>query len=114
MDEINHFVQEKQNWINKTIQRHKEEAINNKAPEYKTSEKFYYLGQSYPLEVFFEPFDTAGVFFWNNCFYLNAQENRNLRKHYFSHGIRKKHGNIFVNVLIFSAGSLICIMETLR
>ncbi|PKN36586.1 MAG: M48 family peptidase [Deltaproteobacteria bacterium HGW-Deltaproteobacteria-2] len=90
IDEINHFVQEKQNWINKTIQRHKEEAIKNKAPEYKTSEKFYYLGQSYPLEVFFEPFDTAGVFFWNNCFYLNAQEDRNLRKHYFVSWYKKK------------------------
>ncbi|GAB6268905.1 MAG: SprT family zinc-dependent metalloprotease [Smithella sp.] len=90
MDEINHFVKEKQNWITKTIQRHKEEAIKNKAPEYKTSEKFYYLGQSYPLEVFFEPFDTAGVFFWNNCFYLNAQGNRNLRKHYFVSWYKKK------------------------
>jgi predicted metal-dependent hydrolase len=83
IDEINRFVQEKQNWINKTIQKHKEEAIKNKAKEYISGEIFYYLGKSYPLEVFFEPFETAGVVFWNNCFYLNTRENKDLQKYYF-------------------------------
>jgi hypothetical protein len=90
IDEINRFVQEKQNWIKKIIQKHKDEEIKNKAPEYNTGERFYYLGQSYPLEVFFEPFETAGIFFWNNFFYLNAQGNKDLRKHYFISWYKKK------------------------
>jgi len=89
-DEIDRFVREKQNWISKTIQKHKEESIINKAKEYNTGEYFFYLGQSYPLEVFFEPFETAGVVFWNNCFYLNAQGNKDLRKHYFVSWYKKK------------------------
>lgn len=90
VDEINRFLQEKQNWIIKTIHKHKAEAIKNKALEYKPGERFYYLGQSYPLEVFFDPLETAGVFFRNNCFYLNAQGNRDLRKHYFISWYKKK------------------------
>jgi len=90
VDEINRFVQEKQNWIIKTIHKHKEEGIKNKALEYESGERFYYLGQSYPLEVFFEPLETAGGFFWNNYFYLNAQENKDLRKHYFISWYKKK------------------------
>lgn len=90
VDEINRFVQDKQNWIIKTLHRHKEDAIKNKAPKYEQGEKFYYLGQSYPLKVFFEPLETEGVFFWNNYFYLNAQENKDLRKHYFISWYKKK------------------------
>ena len=71
--EINRFVQEKQNWINKTIQKHKEDSIKNKAKEYITGEMFYYLGESYPLEVFFEPFENEReLVFWDNRFYLNT------------------------------------------
>ncbi|KQC08738.1 MAG: hypothetical protein APR62_04100 [Smithella sp. SDB] len=83
VDEINRFVWEKQHWIKKTLHKHKEEASKEKAPEYESGEMFYYLGQSYPLKVFFDPLETAGVFFWNNCFYLNTQENKKLKKHYF-------------------------------
>ena len=89
-DEIDRFVEEKQTWINKTIRRHKEDSLNNKAKEYNPGEHFLYLGQSYPLEVFFEPFENAGVVFWNNCFHLNAQENKDLRKHYFISWYKKK------------------------
>jgi len=88
--EINRFVQEKQNWIFKAIQKHKEASIKNKAKEYTTGENFYYLGESYILEVFFEPLENAGVVFWNNRFYLNAQENMALRKHYFILWYKKK------------------------
>jgi hypothetical protein len=88
--EINRFVQEKQNWINKTIQRHKEEAIRSKSKEYNTCEMFYYLGELFPLEVFFEPFEHAGVIFWNNRFHLNTQENKDLRRHYFVSWYKKK------------------------
>jgi len=89
-DDISRFVEEKQTWINKTIRKHKEDSLNNKAKEYNTGEHFLYLGQSYPLEVFFEPFENAGVVFWNNRFHLNAQENKDLRKHYFVSWYKKK------------------------
>ena len=105
--EINRFVQEKQNWISKAIQKHKEEAIKTKAKEYIAGEHFYYMGESYPLEVFFEPFENAGVVFWDNRFFLNAQDcstyqfphnslrklqfhNKDLRKHYFILWYKKK------------------------
>ncbi|MCX5850041.1 MAG: SprT family zinc-dependent metalloprotease [Deltaproteobacteria bacterium] len=88
--EIDRFVREKQNWISKTIQKHTEDSIKNKAKKYNTGEHFFYLGQSYPLEVFFEPFENAGVVFWNNSFHLNAQENKDLRKHYFVSWYKKK------------------------
>jgi len=107
ISEINRFVQEKQNWISKAIQKHKEALIKNKAKEYTTGEHFYYLGQSCPLEVFFEPFENTGVVFWDNHFYLNAQDcstyqfphtslrklqfhNKDLRKHYFVSWYKKK------------------------
>ena len=94
--EINRFVQEKQTWINKTIQRHKEESIRNKAKEYNTGEMFYYLGELFPLEVFFEPFEHAGVIFWNNRFHLNAQENKDLRRYYFV-SLYKKKAREYIN-----------------
>lgn len=88
--EIHRFVQEKQNWIIKTIHNHRDDTLKNKALKYETGERFYYLGQSYPLEVFFEPLETTGVFFRNNCFYLNTQENKDLRKYYFISWYKKK------------------------
>ena len=90
ISEINRFVQEKQNWIDKAIQKHKEALIKNKAKEYVNGEYFYYLGEAYPLEVFFEPLENEGVLLWNNNFYLNAQENKDLRKHYFVLWYKKK------------------------
>ncbi len=90
ISEINRFVQEKQNWISKAIQKHKERVIKNKAKEYITGEYFFYLGESYPLEVFFEPLENQGVVLWNNNFYLNAQEDKGLRKHYFVLWYKKK------------------------
>ena len=94
--EINRFVEEKQNWINKIIQKQKEDAVKNKAKEYKAGEHFLYLGQSYPLEVFFEPFENAGVVFWSNRFYLNAREDIDLKKYYFISWYKKK-ANEYIN-----------------
>ena len=94
--EINRFVEEKQNWINKIIQKQKEDAVKNKAKEYKAGEYFLYLGQSYPLEVFFERFENAGVVFWNNRFYLNAREDIDLKKYYFISWYKKK-ANEYIN-----------------
>ncbi|MFA5322570.1 MAG: SprT family zinc-dependent metalloprotease [Smithella sp.] len=89
-DEISLFVEEKQNWIQKKIRKQKEDSLKNKAKDYDTGEHFFYLGQSYPLEVFFEPFENAGVFFRDNRFYLNAQENKDLKKYYFVSWYKKK------------------------
>jgi predicted metal-dependent hydrolase len=103
VDEINSFVEEKQNWINKAIRKHKEDFQKNKVKEYNTGEHFFYLGQSYPLEVFFEPFENSGVVFWNNSFYLNAREDRDLRKHYFVLWYKKKASDfIYQRVDYFS------------
>ena len=88
--EISRFVEEKQQWIRKIIQKQKDDALKNKVREYQTGENFLYLGQSYPLEVFFEPFENAGIVFWNNRFYLNAQDNKELKKYYFVSWYKKK------------------------
>jgi predicted metal-dependent hydrolase len=101
--EINRFVEEKQTWINKTILKRKEDSLKNIAKEYNSGENFFYLGQPYPLEVFFEPFENVGVVFWNNSFYLNAQENKDLKKHYFVSWYKKKaHDFIHQRVDYFS------------
>jgi len=102
-EEINRFVEEKQTWINKTILKRKEDSLKNIAKEYNSGENFFYLGQPYPLEVFFEPFENVGVVFWNNSFYLNAQENKDLKKHYFVSWYKKKaHDFIHQRVDFFS------------
>jgi predicted metal-dependent hydrolase len=88
--EIDRFVQEKQIWINKTILKQKEIALQSKAREYVDGEIFYYLGQSYPLKVFFEPFENAGLVFWKDCFYLNTNGDKDLKKHFFIAWYKKK------------------------
>ncbi len=90
ISEINRFVQEKQSWINKTIQRHKEKAIKNEAREYITGEMFYYLGESFPLEVFFEKNERQGLVFWSNRFYLNTADAAEKGMSYFVSWYKKK------------------------
>ena len=104
--EINRFVEEKQNWINKIIQRQKEDALKSRSKEYETDEQFLYLGRSYPLEVFFEPFESTGVFFWNEHFYLNARGNKDLRKHYFVSWYKKKAYDFILQRVDFFSGML--------
>lgn len=94
-EEINRFVEEKQNWIHKIIQKNKEDSLKIRVKEYNTGEHFLYLGQSYPMEVFFEPFEHAGVVFWNNRFYLNAQGDKDSKKHYFVSWYKKK-ADVFI------------------
>jgi len=88
--EINRFVQEKQNWIHKAIQKHKEEAIKNKTKEYITGEMFYYLGESFPLETFFEKNERQGLVFWGNRFYLNTTDAAEKGISYFVSWYKKK------------------------
>ncbi|MGA2526899.1 MAG: SprT family zinc-dependent metalloprotease [Smithellaceae bacterium] len=70
--EINRFVREKQNWIQRTIQ--KQISLRTKEKEYTTGELFYYLGESFPLEVFFEENARKGLVFWRDRFYLNSPD----------------------------------------
>jgi predicted metal-dependent hydrolase len=101
--EIDRFVEEKQTWINKVIQKQEKELAQCKSKEYETGEHFLYLGKSYPLEVFSEPFENAGVVFWNNVLYLNTQGDKDLRKHYFISWYKKKaHDFVCQRVDFFS------------
>ncbi len=113
-EEINRFVEEKQNWINKTIRKHKEDSLKNTAKEFNSGEHFFYLGQPYPLEVFFEPFENAGVVFWNNCFYLNAKENKDLKKHYFVSWYKNKARDFIHQRVDFFSGMLKLQPENIR
>ncbi len=88
--EINRFIKEKQNWIDRTIQKQTLVRLLNKEKEYISGELFYYLGESYPLEVFFESKEKRGLFFWNKCFYLNAPEDKEIKKNFFLLWYKKK------------------------
>ncbi len=90
LSEINSFVEEKQNWINKIIKKQKDETAKQKAKNFEIGERFFYLGISYPLEIVFEPFENAGVIFRNNLFYLNARGDQDLKKNYFIAWYKKK------------------------
>ncbi|MGD0279569.1 MAG: SprT family zinc-dependent metalloprotease [Smithella sp.] len=90
--EINRFVEEKQNWISKTIQKRSQASLLNKKKDYIKGEFFYYLGQPYPLEAYFEPLENTGVIFWNSRFFLNCPENRDMKKYYFVLWYKKKAG----------------------
>ncbi len=88
--EIDRFIEEKQNWIDKAIRKRCAGDRDGRAKEYATGELFYYLGQAYPLEAYFEPLENQGVTFWNGRFFLNSQENQAVRRHYFEHWYKKK------------------------
>ena len=91
-DEIHQFIKEKQKWIDRSILRQKQDLQIHKAKTYRTGERFLYLGKEYPLETFFEPFENAGVVLWKDCFYLNAPDNEDLRRHYFISWYKHKAG----------------------
>lgn len=88
--EINRFVLEKQNWITRAIQRQSRLLDLPQEKAYETGENFYYLGQTYPLETFFEPMENIGVLFRNNRFFLNCPEDRDMRKYYLVSWYKKK------------------------
>ena len=70
--EINRFVREKQDWIQRAVQ--KQTSLRPKEKEYITGELFYYLGEPFPLEVFFEESARKGLVFWRDRFYLNSPD----------------------------------------
>lgn len=93
--EINRFVEEKQDWINKALRRQAKLLVAHQEKTYVTGENFYYLGQPYPLEAYFEPLENAGVIFWNNRFFLNCPANTEEQKHYFVLWYKKKAQQYF-------------------
>jgi len=97
VSEINRFLEEKQNWIDKAIHRQSEIRQEEQPRSFQTGEQFYYLGTLYPLEAYFEPLETQGVIFWNNRFFLNCPDNNTMRRHYFERWYKKKAGTYLVS-----------------
>jgi len=104
--EINRFIKEKQNWIDQAIKRQATLQVSQKEKTYETGEIFYYLGQIYPLEAYFEPLENAGVIFWNNRFFLNCPANPEMRKNYFIAWYKKKARQYLSERVDFYSGML--------
>jgi hypothetical protein len=95
--EINLFVRQKFDWIQKNIEKQKEERIHTKEKQYVSGEDFYYLGTPHPLELFYQQNLPAGLVFWGNRFYLNTDENITRKKAYFIQWYRTKAQEYFAN-----------------
>jgi predicted metal-dependent hydrolase len=93
--EINSFVEQKYDWIQKNIRRQKEEQFHTGEKLYISGENFYYLGIQHPLEVFFQQKIPTGLVFWSNRFYLNCQDDRACRKSYFIEWYKTRAGEYF-------------------
>ena len=94
--EISRFVQQKRDWIQRTIRKQKEALIQNKEKEFICGEYFPYLGQAHPLEVFYQQELPVGLVFWSNRFYLNCPDDRIDRKCYFIEWYKTKAPQYFV------------------
>jgi predicted metal-dependent hydrolase len=114
ISEINRFVQEKQNWIHQAIQKNKEELIKNKAKEYISGERFYYLGESFPLEAFFEQNEREGLVFWGNRFYLNAPDVEAKKREYFIKWYKSKAREYFAERVNFYSQELNLRVKSVR
>jgi predicted metal-dependent hydrolase len=111
--EINRFVEEKQNWIDRTMRKQALLPVQRKEKTYATGEIIYYLGQAYSLEAYFDPLENLGVIFWNNRFFLNCPVNMEMRKHYFVSWYKKKarqylieRVDFYESMLKFSSGGI--------
>jgi predicted metal-dependent hydrolase len=93
--EISRFVQEKQNWIEQTIRKQRENLEQSREKEFMCGEYFYYLGQDYPLEVFFQQYLPVGLVFWGGRFYLNCPDHLANRKCYFIDWYKNKAREYF-------------------
>ncbi|MEN6622215.1 MAG: SprT family zinc-dependent metalloprotease [Smithella sp.] len=92
--EIKSFIEQKYQWIQKNIQMQKEQNLHYQEKTFISGEFFYYLGSSYPLEVFFQQNLPKGLVFWSNRFYLNCPDAEQ-RKKYFIKWYKKKAGEYF-------------------
>jgi len=81
--EIKSFVDQRQDWIEKIIKKQTHARLSRREKEFVTGEYFHYLGESYPLEAFYEPQQNPGLLLWDQRFYLNAPEDKEIRKNYF-------------------------------
>ncbi len=90
--EIKSFIEQKHDWIQKTIQQQKEQKRMTGEKLYVSGEYFYFLGTPYPLEVFFQQKMPAGLVFWNNRFYLNCEDGLEIRRNYFIQWYKTKAG----------------------
>ena len=88
--EINSFVLEKQNWIDKTIKKQAGWELLNKEKEFVTGEKFYYMGESFELETSFEPKEKPGLIFKNGRVYLNAPDDKESKNKLFISWYKQK------------------------
>ena len=90
VEEIDRFVEEKRNWIDRTLLNQARLQDHQKEILYETGEQFYYLGRSYPLETGFDPLENTGVFFRSDRFILNCPDKREMKKYYFALWYQKK------------------------
>jgi predicted metal-dependent hydrolase len=104
--EISRFLQEKQSWIDKTIQKQEIKQQLIKKKEYVTGEEFYYLGETYPLETFWDENLPAGLVFWGNRFYLNCREGEAKGKQYFLKWYKSKALEFFSKRIDFLSNHL--------
>lgn len=88
--EIVRFVEKKQPWINRVIRRQQDVARKIGIKSFENGDPFLYLGETYPLEVFFKPFETEGLTLRNRRFYLNTREDSTFRKHCFIAWYKRK------------------------
>jgi predicted metal-dependent hydrolase len=90
MDEIRRFVAEKQNWIERTIQRQRARIAAEANRQFANGETFYYLGEPHVLNVYSGPPAAGGVAIKNRCIFLNAPDNQALRKHFLTGWYKEK------------------------
>ncbi len=82
-EEISRFVEEKRNWIDKSLRRQSLLNEGRRQRSYTSGELFYYLGRAYPLEAYYDPLEDRGVTLRNECFFLNCPDEQSMRKYYF-------------------------------
>ncbi len=99
--EINRFVVEKQSWIDRIVNKQASRQVRQREKTYATGDTFYYLGQTYPLESYFEPLENGGVIFWNNRFFLNCPVNTDMKKNYFACWYKQKARQYFMERVAF-------------
>ncbi|NTW06814.1 MAG: M48 family metallopeptidase [Syntrophaceae bacterium] len=93
--DINSFIEQKSEWIQKNLQRQKEQKHQRREKLYESGEHFYFLGKPYPLEVFFQQDLPIGLVFWNDRFYLNCQDGPGVRRNYFIRWYKIRAGEYF-------------------
>ena len=59
--EINRFIEEKQNWIQKTLRQQKDAALKNKTKEYQAGETFLYLDKRIRWKYFLSRLKTRAL-----------------------------------------------------